>query len=60
MSKCTHDIGDKILAGQRQCPLCLAANLALATRLLRRAVAELRGWCSYDDAETWEFLEKKP
>lgn len=59
MSKCTHDIGDKILAGQRQCPLCLAANLALATRLLRRAVTELNHHVCYEDAETMEFLNPK-
>lgn len=37
----------------------LRQRLATATRLLRRAVAELQGWCAYDDAETMEFLGRE-
>lgn len=37
----------------------LRADLALATRLLRRAVTELNHHVSYEDVETMEFLQEK-
>lgn len=35
------------------------ADLALATRLLRRAVTELNHHVCYEDEETMEFLERE-
>lgn len=51
-----HDeICDRVMAALA----AVLTDLALATRLLRRAVTELRVWCAYEDPETMEFLNPK-